>query len=339
MKKSLLCLLAAVLLAAGSASLVFAADNLRMASGVVGTMDFSVASGLSAVYQKHSGETLEVLTKRVDASYTELYEGRYELAMQTNVTAYMLYNNIDLRTLEPTGSKEQPPIRLIMMGNKMPAGLLTLKSSGMTKVQDLKGKRATLRFGQFAPQFMVGLNMLAAGLEIGKDITAVQASSIPSGAQLLSEGKVDACFGGATVPAFRELDAGKGVRYLTHTPTPEIEARVRAKYPGAVFIRVEPDPGIVGIPEPLWMMGQHNVVLSATNISDDVVYKFVKTVHQNYRDLVPFAPDFKEWIEEPPANTFATAPFHPGAIRYYKEAGLWPAEMEKWNQQLLDIYK
>ena len=340
MKKSLFCLLVMVLLTAGNAPVAFAADNLRMASGVVGSMPYALASGFAAVYQKHTGETLEVLTKELSATYQELYTGRYEMAVQASVTAYMLYNNMDLRTGQPTDVKEQQPVRIVMMGNTMPAGFLALKSSGMTKVSDIKGKRATLRFGHASAQFMVNVNVLVAGLEVGKDVTATQASSIPVGAQLLNDGTVDATFGGITVPAFRELDAGKGVRFLTHNPpTPEVEEKARAVFPGTVFLRVEPDPGLVGIPEPIWLLGNHTCLISSANIPDDLVYKFTKTIYENRQELVPFSLDFRDWVKEPPASTYAAAPFHPGAIRYYKEAGLWSEEVEKWNQQLLKLYK
>ncbi len=338
MKKSLFCLLVMAMLALGGA-LSAQAENLRMASGVVGSMTYALANGFSAVYQKHTGQTLEVLTKELAATVPQLYSGGYELATQVNAAAFLIYNNIDLRTLEPTGSKERPAIRLVMLGNKAAAGFLALKSSGMTQVSDLKGKRATLKYGHFAAQFMININLLAAGLEAGKDVTSVQASSIPVGAQLLNDGTVDACFGAATVPAFRELDAAKGVRYLNQKATPEAMERVRKAFPGAVFVEVQPDPGLVGIPEPTTLLANHNALMSATNVPDDVIYNFLKVIYENRKELVAYAPDFAEWVAEPPVSTYAAAPYHTGAIRFYKEAGLWTEEMEKWNQQLLDIYK
>ena len=337
-KKHLLCLLIAVILTLGG-TLSASAENLRMASGVVGSMTYALANGFAAVYQKHTGQTLEALTKELAATVPQLYAGQYELATQVNAAGFLIYNNIDLRTLQPTGNKERPPLRLVMLGNKAAAGFLALKSSGMTTVNDLRGKRATLKFGHFAAQFMININLLAAGLEADKDVTAIQASSIPSGAQLLSEGAVDACFGAATVPAFRELDAAKGVRYLGQNPTPEAMERVRKAFPGAVFVEVKPDPGLVGILEPTTLLANHNALMSATNVPDEVIYKFVKVIYENRQELVAYAPDFAEWVIEPPVSTYAAAPYHPGAIKYYKEAGLWSDEMEKWNQQLLDIYK
>ncbi len=316
----------------------FGQGNLRMASNVVGSMSYTVASGLSAVYQKNTGQTMEVLTKELTATVPQLYGGGYEIAHQMNAAAYLIYNNYDLRTCEPTGSKERPAIRLVMMGNKATAGFLAYESSGMVNSSDMKGKRVTLRFGQFSALFMARINLIASGLT-DDEVTSVQCSTVPKGAELLRDGTVDVTFGATTVPAFRELDVARPVRFLSHSPTPEIEKRMRAAFPGAVFVEVQPDPGLVGIRQPVTMVANHSVLISATNVSDDVIYNFVKTVYEHRQELVPYAPDFADWVQEPPASIYAAAPFHPGAIRYYREAGLWPAEMEQWNQQLLDVYK
>lgn len=37
----------------------------------------------------------------------------------------------------------------------------------------------------------------------------------------------------------------------------------------------------------------------------------------------------------PPGNV----PFHKGAIKYFKEAGVWTPELEKWNNNALDQEK
>ena len=337
MKRLLLTIVCIALLAAWPAVSI-AQTNLRIASGVVGSLNYALATGIAAVYQTHTGETLEVLTKELTATVPQLYAGQYEIASQVNAAAYIFYNSIDPRTLERTDNKERPAMRLLMLGSASPMGFLAYKSSGMTKASELRGKRVTLRYGHFSVQLMAKANLLAAGLT-EEDITVVQASNIPKGAELLNSGTVDACYGAVTVPAFRELDAAKGgVRFLTYEPTPEIRQNVRNFFPGAVFLDANPDPGVVGIPEHMTLLGVNNSLISATNVPDDVIYKFVKTIYENRADLIPYSHDFVAWQDEPPVSTYAAAPFHNGAIRFYKEAGLWTAEMEEWNQKLLDLY-
>ncbi len=46
--------------------------------------------------------------------------------------------------------------------------------------------------------------------------------------------------------------------------------------------------------------------------------------------------EFHTWLLEEAMNvTGTTVPFHPGAVKYFKEAGLWTAEHEKWQKEQL----
>ena len=338
MKKILIYLSVMALLVAGNAPLASAAaDNLRIASGVVGSMVYTLATGTAAVYQKHTGQTLEVLTKEVSATVQELYEGRYELAATTNAAPWFFYYNINPQTLEPMEKKNRPPMRIVMMGNIQTHGLLTYADTGMTKASQLQGKRVAYGHGQYSVQLTARASLLTAGLT--GNVTIVRASNIPQAAEQLQRGGADATHGAISASVFRELDAGRKVRFLTLEPTPEAHKALRDFFPGAVLVDVEPGPGLIGIPERTTLFGTHNCMVSATNIADDVIYKFVKTIYENRADLAPFSQDFVDWQKELPVSTYATAPFHPGAIRYYKEAGLWTPEVDAWNQHLLDLYK
>jgi uncharacterized protein len=67
--------------------------------------------------------------------------------------------------------------------------------------------------------------------------------------------------------------------------------------------------------------GMYSFVVVNEDLPDDLVYKIVKAVFEHHQDLVDAHPAAKETI---PANvdrdTFL--PFHPGAVRYYREIGV-----------------
>ena len=67
---------------------------------------------------------------------------------------------------------------------------------------------------------------------------------------------------------------------------------------------------------------------------DDVVYHFTKAFFENLKQFYPVHASAKEYtlkgsLEDP------TIPFHPGAIRYYKEVGMWTPELEATQKELL----
>ena len=59
------------------------------------------------------------------------------------------------------------------------------------------------------------------------------------------------------------------------------------------------------------------------NVPDDVVYKLVKTVFQNKPALAKSLVGFSRFNPQNMARN-SPVPYHPGAIKAYKELGLWP---------------
>ncbi|WP_443083735.1 TAXI family TRAP transporter solute-binding subunit [Vibrio sp. VB16] len=62
--------------------------------------------------------------------------------------------------------------------------------------------------------------------------------------------------------------------------------------------------------------------VSSTSVSDDVVYAIVKAVFENFSTFKKLHPAFANLKKEEMIKDGLSAPLHPGAIKYYKEAGL-----------------
>lgn len=66
-------------------------------------------------------------------------------------------------------------------------------------------------------------------------------------------------------------------------------------------------------------------VITQADAPEDMIYTLAKTLHGHKADLAAAHPSFNAMN---PANLAVQQPgvqYHPGAVRFYEEAGIWPA--------------
>ena len=68
-------------------------------------------------------------------------------------------------------------------------------------------------------------------------------------------------------------------------------------------------------------IGVKAVFLASEKVPEDVVYAITKAVFEDFDSLAEHAPNLKSISKESMLDGL-TAPIHPGALKYYKEAGL-----------------
>ena len=66
-------------------------------------------------------------------------------------------------------------------------------------------------------------------------------------------------------------------------------------------------------------------LITSANVDEDVVYNFTKIVYNNRAEVVKKHPAGRAINAKNVIRDTGT-PFHPGAIRFYKEIGVWPTE-------------
>jgi len=76
-----------------------------------------------------------------------------------------------------------------------------------------------------------------------------------------------------------------------------------------------------GQPEPVQTVAQPNLLVAGAHVPDDVVYEITKTMYENTPFLVSVHGSLKD-LKIENALKGITIPLHPGAIRYYEEAGI-----------------
>ena len=266
-------------------------------------------------------------------------EGKPEIGIINVVDVWQAYTGkITPRPL-PAGSPEmrppytpQPNLRLLKLGTNLFAGVLVRADSPIKSMADLKGKRLTWDFPAFPPNILSGLSTLAiAGMTI-RDVTPVPVPEVVSGVRALMEGRVDGAIAAVGMGIVSEADARVGVRFLPVGQEPERVSVAQGIMPGANVIVRRAGPAGLKTDTPLWSYGI--AVVASTHMPDEVAYTLLKIWSEHWKELEPIHPQFRGWGPDVFVQRTATIPYHPGAIKLYKERRTWTSEMDR-DQEIL----
>ena len=78
--------------------------------------------------------------------------------------------------------------------------------------------------------------------------------------------------------------------------------------------------------------------VSSTQVADDTIYEVVKAMHLGfdvYKDMHKAMP---AWNINTAVSNPSPVPYHEGAIRYFKEVGVWKADMDVWQAEQLKAF-
>jgi TRAP transporter TAXI family solute receptor len=227
-----------------------------------------------------------------------------------------------------------PNIRLVMRGSPLIIGLLVRKDSPLKSVHDVKGKRVS---GEYPAHQAVWFNMyglLASGGLSWRDVSVVPVPAVNDGIDALVQGRVEVTAGALNMSKIREADAAVGVRHLPLDCSPEGDRRVRQAVPG-YYTRIVKKGGAAAVVEDTCTIAYDIYFATHKNAPEQVVSAVLKALWDNEAKLKPVHPVFREWTHERAATAEMNIPYHPAAIRFYGEKGVWKPEMDQAQAKLL----
>lgn len=216
-------------------------------------------------------------------------------------------------------------VRLIAsnLGRAVTVALVVLKDSPIKSLQDLKGKRIVPGDRGWGTTELVEALMGGAGMPAEKfkaDGGTISYTSITDRSKALQDKNVDAIFIPAQVnfPDLMAVQQAVGIRVIGF-PNDLVE-RTLATMPG--LIRSKVPKGLYGVVDnELPSPGFLQQLIVDAGLSDEVVYRITKLWWERIKEIHEIAPGLDQ-ADVKMAMEHATIPFHPGALRYYKEVGV-----------------
>jgi TRAP transporter TAXI family solute receptor len=216
-------------------------------------------------------------------------------------------------------------VRLIAsnLGRHVTVAMIVLKDSPIKNIQDIKGKRIVAGDRGWGTTELAESFMAAAGMPPDKfkaDGGTISYTSITDRSKALQDKNVDAIFIPAQVnyPDLMAVQQSSGLRVIGFSD--DVVSKALVTMPGLVKSKVP--KGLYGVVnEELGTAGFLQQLIVDAGLSDELVYRITKLWWERIKDIREIAPGLDQ-ADVKMAMEHATIPFHPGAIRYYKEVGV-----------------
>ena len=301
-----------------------------------GTVFYALAGGLAKVISD-AGPIPATVQPHTGTStlFPLLNSGELDFGLINGVDMGMAYAGPQkIKVGGKNDFSHSPNIRLVMRGAPLMVALLVKKDSPLKSIQDIKGKRVT---GEYPAHQAVWFNVFgllaSAGLS-WKDVTVVPVPAVNDGVDALVQGRADVSSHAVNSPKVREADAAVGVRHLSADCSPEGDQRVRRAVPG-YYTKLVKAGTAAAMVEDTCVVAYDIYFSTHKAVPDQVVIALLKAVWDNEAKLKPIHPTFREWTQARAASAEITIPYHPAAINFYREKGVWKTEMDQAQAKLL----
>lgn len=303
-----------------------------------GTVFYALASGLAKVVSDAASFQLVVQPYTGTSTFLPLVNsGELDFGLIGAADLVMAYQGSHrLKVGGRNPFPHTPYVRLVMRGSPLMGGLLVRKDSSIKSIHEIKGKRVTGEYpAHLAMWTIMFAHLVSAGLT-WEDVKVVPVPAVNEGVDALVQGRADVSGHALGAAKIREADAAVGVRHVSMDCSPRGEERLRKSVP-AYYPRWVKTGEVVAIVEDTCVSAYDTYLLTHKAAAEQGVATVLKAVWDNVEKLPPLHPQFKEWTRERAVDPDVTIPYHPVAIQFYKERGLWSAKMDDAQRKLLAL--
>ena len=93
--------------------------------------------------------------------------------------------------------------------------------------------------------------------------------------------------------------------------------------PGADIRTVKPNPKIPGVEVPTNLFHFDYILFAGKHVSNDIAYRVAKAMFENKKALVGASPMWRGFSPKNMSKKQGDLKYHPGAIKLFKEKGVW----------------
>jgi uncharacterized protein len=214
---------------------------------------------------------------------------------------------------------EEPiPAQVLAQLYLSPIQVVALDGSGIRSIEDLAGRTVSVGAPNSATEVSAERILTLAGVDPEAGIEREQLG-VDESVDAIRDGTIDAFFWGGGVPtgAITDLASTDSIRLL---PTGQYVDGIRREYSEVYTESTIPAGSYEGFNEEVGTIAVPNFLLSNESLDEELAYQVTRVLFEQQEDLAQAHPE-AEKLELQSAQQVAPLELHPGARRYYEEAG------------------
>lgn len=330
-RRSLAVFAAVWALVAAAAGPAAAQGRMIFATQDPGTLYHTLGSGLAALLSEKLGRQVTVQPYGGSSIYLPLLDsGEATLGFSSALDAGAAWRGEDREPLRN--------LRAVARILGLRTALMVRADSGIRHVSDLAGKRVTVDLkGQRAMGQVIRAILATGGLDENK-VEAVTVGNVKLGTQALIEGNVDAAFVAVGIPLVKQAHAAipGGVRYADMSGERATAEFLSQFADGLYPAVVEPAPNLPEVTEPVTVAAFDVFLLTGAGTPDGDVRAVLGVLWDEFERLQQDYPQLRASSRDRFAAPTNTVPYHPAAVAFFREKGLWTEANEARERAFAD---
>ncbi|NQV56723.1 MAG: TAXI family TRAP transporter solute-binding subunit [Rhodospirillales bacterium] len=297
----------------------------------VGSIVNATGGTIGKIISQRSALTVRVRSfAGPEAWIPELDSGKVQFGSHFAASFFVAFNNVGSRL-------HTKNLRLVRSSKGASLlGFMVRKDSPIKSIKDLKGKRVTSGYGgQPVIRVMTEASLAAHGLTYN-DVTKVPTVAVVGGVQAIVEGRADAAWASPMMPQARQANAKVGIRFVPMNDLTDAQMDTIRKVSKMPFLYADKFKGNMPyFPKGTQLLTQEMYVIASSHTSDKAVRAAAEALWNNEAELRKSHRALAGFLNKSSVSLLAELPYHPAAIAFYKEKGLWSAKADAMQARLM----
>jgi TRAP transporter TAXI family solute receptor len=296
--------------------------RLSIATGGTGGVFYPYGGGIAKVITEHlpnTEATAEVTAASVD-NLKFLKQGTSDLAFTMADMAQDAVKGSDVFSDFGT-----VPVRTLAVLYSSYSHLVARADAGISGIADLRGRVVSTGAAGSGTTVIARRMLQAAGLDPARDIRE-QSLGVAQSVDAIKDGKIDAFFfnGGLPTASILDLVNTPGVK-ASFIPTDAPLPRLEQMFGPSLYYRDIIPKATYNNEMEIPVVAVANLLVASEEMPEDLAHDITQLLFDQQAELAAIHPQART-LSLKTALTGSPVPFHPGAIRFYRERNVWTAQ-------------